>query len=273
MTVLYPDIPVLSTIVDCYAELKEKFFHIIVLCALPYMLSVGLYIGADQVIYMNYAWLPTWLVQTAEVLVVNLIIQCWVAIALYRLLLLDRLEVIPDLSAAGIVRYWRFLKSLSTIVVLMLPLFLVGILMWLVLWSWAPALQVLVFWLCALATLMTFMRLGFVFPATAVDAPYTLTDSWLTSRAINIKLLLVAAGTILPPFFILMGLRRIIDGFFPMVLEAVDEYGTITLNKSYFIWSFAGMLLSFMIVIGLVTVSAIVFYIRTGWRPGATRVA
>lgn len=273
MTVLYPDIPVRSTIADCYAELKEKFFHIIVLCALPYTLSVGLYLAADQVIILNLVWLPNWVIQTAEVLVVNLIIQCWMAIALYRLLLLDRFEIIPDLSPAGIERYWRFLKSLTTIVLMMLPLYVVGIVLWLVLWSTLPILQPFIFWFCTLATLLAFMRLGFVFPATAVDAPYTLADSWLTSRAVNIKLLLISAGTIIPPFFVLMMVRQTIDRYYPMILDAVDEYGSITLTKSYFVFAFAGMLLSFMIVVGLVTVSAIVFYIRTGWRPGATRVA
>ncbi len=273
MTVLYPDIPVRDTVFDCYAELREKFFHIIVLCALPYALSVGLYIAADQIIIMNLIWLPNWVVQTLEVLVVNLIIQCWMAIALYRLLLLDRLEIIPDLSAAGIERYWRFLKSLSTIVLMMMPVYLLGIFLWLVLWSTVSILQPFVFWICTLVILLAFMRLGFVFPAAAVDAPYTLADSWLTSRAVNLKLLMISVPTIMPPFFVMEIVRHFIDHNYPMKLDAVDEYGSITLTTSYFIWSFAGMLLSFMIVIGLVTVSAIVFYIRTGWRPGATRVA
>ena len=149
-------------------------------------------------------------------------------------------------------------------------LVLLAAFVWLMVWSIIPLpfLQPFIFPALLVVALFYLMRISFIFPAIAVDAPYTLEDSWATTKAVSWKLLIIALFTVAPPYLTLEIIRFVIDSYFPMRVVSNDEFAITSLTWSYYVWAGFGMFLSYSLVVALVTVSAICFYVRTNWRPG-----
>lgn len=270
MTVLYPDVPVWRTILDCYAELKDKAVQILLICALPYCLSLGLFILSD-ILIVRFETIPSLFIALPLSALVTVGFQFLAVLCLYRMYLLNTFEVIPDLSAEGFKRYGRLTFNILAFALFAFALFCLAGLVWLLVWSIVPLpfLQPFIFPAYLVVVLFYLMRISFIFPAIAVDAVYTLSDARNTTRAVSWKLLVIALFTVAPPYLVLEVTRFVIDSYFPMSQVSNDEFAITTLTWSYYVWAAFGMFLSYSLVVALVTVSAITFYIRTNWRPGA----
>ena len=234
MTVLYPDVPIWRTILDCYAELKDKAVQIILICALPYSLSLGLFILSD-ILIVRFETIPSWLIAMPLSALVTVGFQFFAVLCLYRMYLLNSLEIIPDLSGAGISRYLRLTVNILAFALFAFALFCVAGLVWLLVWSLIPLpfLQPFIFPAYLVVVLFYLMRISFIFPAIAVDAVYTLQDSRVTTRAVSWKLLVIALFTVAPPYLVLEIVRFVIDSYFPMSVVSNDEFAITTLTWSY----------------------------------------
>ena len=121
-------------------------------------------------------------------------------------------------------------------------------------------------------TFLIYSRFFLRLVATCVDAPYDWKDARTMTRGKSaIAILKTMVITVMPVFVFVLCCSFLIYLYFPMVV-----YTTGTLPVYDILWSY-WFLMPFLTAIELLplavlfTVSAITFYFRTGWRPGAVR--
>lgn len=283
----FPKLPLAITLRETYVAMR---LHLGELAALAW-LTFLVYAGASFVFALLSQWISaqgdqnfalslaqSHILGFVRAGLLEFLLLGFYSIAVFRLMLLGEPPQTPRYTDLWLRRFLVFLAATLRAMVIPLlafiPLILfVGAQIW---WfsggafpSFIPKFLYLQVWptgllkiLGALGFYILFARYAFVQPATAVDVPYSARESWRVTNWVWVHMMTITLAT-LGPAVILIGLSQALIG---------DGGGLM---------GFVGLLVSSLLaclfwLIGLtafVVALSIAFCLRTGWRPGAQKLA
>jgi hypothetical protein len=273
MTLSFPPLQFGPTVRDTFVAVAIHFKGILIIAALPYLLSLIIFVAEDLYLAKFYTGVQATAVHSIAAFITQFLIFSVFAVNLHRLMLLNDSASEPKMDDQALDRYWIYIKRLLTVTLLTLPLWGVVLIVSMGLETWFD------FWpqvaLTVVALLLSFVllsRFTFVLSASGVDAPYSLMDSWRALAGVHLKVASIYVTVMLPAFLILIGFSAYLNLYAPPIVLMGEEIKHYQLSLSYWIWAPVGLMLLFLIQALLVTAISICFYHRTGWRPGAERV-
>ena len=273
MTLSFPPLPFWPTVRDTFVAVAIHIKGIMAIAALPYLLSLLLFVAEDLYLMKFYTGVQATAVHSIAAFVTQFLIFSFFAVNIHRLMLLGGSYGEPRMDDRALDRYWIYIKRLVMIAVVSLPL-----------WGFVLALSLgfntwFDFWpqfaVTCFAVLLSFVllsRFTFVLSASGVDAPYSLMDSWRALAGVHLKVASIYFTVMLPALALLVGVAMYFNHFAPPILLTGEEIKRYSLSLSYWAWAPIGLFLMFLVQTLLVTAISICFYHRTGWRPGAERV-
>lgn len=266
----YPPLPLWSTVRAVYGAFFSQFVRLSLLMVIPFLLSAIAYIFSDLLLVVNE--LSPQLIQLASgsMQVIEVLLFFFFSVSAYRLLLLGSWEASISFDAEWRRRLVSYALRSATVfipIVLALAGGFWGIrqlaVMDLRFAFLLPVLIALCFYL--------YLRVSFALAGASVDAPYSILDSWRATSGISLKIFAIGLMTILPPLLVMSGALYGLVQLWPPVLLGGGDGVSYELTTSYWLIVPFGIWLSYVVAAFVVFATGLMFYQRTGWRPGAVR--
>lgn len=267
----FPELSFWSTVKNIYQAFFIHFVSILKITLIPFLISTAAYIFGDLYLEATFVNSTTFTLISMAVQFVEVILFYLFSLSIFRLMLLGNWNSMVWFDGEWRKRLVMYaLRALSVFVPLML-LIAASLYGLRVLATYSTIAVLIALPLGVLVLFAIFLRLSYALPAAAVDAPYSIRDSWLATRGLTLKALFIGIISVGPPLIVFVGVVLLLNNALPG-LELFDSYDVAyTINPSYWLITPIGMYLSYVVATFVVITIAIMFYFRTGWRPGTVR--
>ncbi|MGB0843483.1 MAG: hypothetical protein ACPGVN_01925 [Alphaproteobacteria bacterium] len=267
----FPKLKFWETVANIYQAFFIHFGRILRLTLIPFVISTATYIFGDLYLESTYVSQTSFTLVSGVVQLIEVLLFYFFSLSIFRLMLLGNWESMVWFDGEWRMRLVLYAFRAFTVflpVAVLIVVFIVG-LRYLAVYSTIGVLTALPF--AVLILFSIFLRLSFALPAAAVDAPYSIFDSWRATKGMTVKTLFIGIFSLGPPLLIFVGVVLLLNNALPG-LELFDSFDVAyTINTSYWLITPIGMYLSYVLATFVIITIAIMFYFRTGWRPGTVR--
>lgn len=275
------DLPIREVVSEVYATLARSYVHLPRALFLPVVFATLLAVAGSLGLRTAYIGYALWL---ADFVPVTMFCVAW-----HRLVLLGPSVAAPRPLLGWKGRHWRFCGYLLLMAFLTQIILTFGAMPIFVLadqpplsivtgdWSvinkdeqgrltmnWGLNAGLLLLWLLIATALL---RLYFVFPATAVQERYGLSDAWRHTKGQTLRLFLGSGLSVVPIAVVGWLIVNVVLNFIPTEAQNSAVADAQASAIQWFMALFLFVLLRYLILAFLVTFVSIAFRVSTGWVP------
>jgi len=267
----FPELGFWATLANIYQAFFIHFGRILKLTLIPFMISTAAYIFGDLYLEATYVDSNSFTLISITVQLVEVLLFYLFSLSIFRLMLLGNWESMVWFDGEWRKRLVMYAFRALTVFVPIIVLTAVLLFGLRTLAAYSTITVLIALPIGVLVLFAFFLRLSYALPAAAVDAPYSIRDSWRATKGSTLKILFIGIFSVGPPLILFVGVVLLLNNALPG-LELFDSYDiAYTINPSYWLITPIGMYLSYVVATFVVIMIAIMFYFRTGWRPGTVR--